>query len=1001
MKKKFLSYLILSTIILVSLFAGVFIIRAVRAGQTYTDIMLTDNLSEVIIEEANFNYSETLIDTRNYNSTISVSEILSFESTGFIALGSRENSTNHEHGFIEIYSISGTHDSISIDLTDSYVDDNGINETDYLKAHSFDKTLDGYDTSETIALLKSIDSSVYVIDFFQFNVNTINFNTTFICPSALIETVYDFEFTDVDGDSIAELYLLGSNNSETENVLLEFTYNDLSNSFDLNKEYGWIKGSSLVVDIKHFHETTELYFVVTNLFTAVPIKTNVIVISLEKNPIRNFALESNLTLDYNTDIFRAYSAELFSTNIVGQQGLALFGTYIENGLDNYPICIRYTITNGIALNTSFYRIEQTPDWSLDGLAVDIDLDGVDEIIMTTYDLLAETLSDYHSITSSGMEVFDSGLTSLRRIRGSTLFTFNNLQVGIFLGKDHFSRDILTYSSLHYIPYKVNSIGEILYQNELNNFTIETTSLTGQVINREDISMEFGIQDDSDSSQTINSFPANVSLDVDALTTGLEMQDISINVTKDTNTIHEITKELIVDYKPEFSVKIPQNLIVIRNTESVTVPIEITIDNKLSQLLETHIVIRNSFTSTVRTLDGYTSQGDSDTFTIDISFVGPVPPEKYIDEVTFTFETNYGVFTKTIPVDVTNKFGLIQSDIIVLLSIAFVAILCGYIGFGISIHRTTKQEIANHYTTGKPMKIEFPNFKTRAYDSLIKDLIESENWEIGIKIAQDLESPYLFSFIKYKIRANLKEGQELLKQGKFEAALEKWENARVALDEIGTHEQIDTMEWLLSPLRNIVKVVTQKKGTERATLLQKEFENLNDLRELHKIIFNIVLEIPLYLVAEELGLAMRDSEELQSSLNYLQFAYQSAPTEEKNRIVSEITGLISLGVTPTEFSLPVDHEEIRERISKRTIRCFSCGEERTNVNEPCSNCGVETVQCSVCKLPISFGSDYLECSHCQNVAHREHLLEWVKVKGTCPICQQKLTVDDFTVVQEKA
>ncbi|NHJ49801.1 MAG: hypothetical protein FK733_18560 [Asgard group archaeon] len=89
-------------------------------------------------------------------------------------------------------------------------------------------------------------------------------------------------------------------------------------------------------------------------------------------------------------------------------------------------------------------------------------------------------------------------------------------------------------------------------------------------------------------------------------------------------------------------------------------------------------------------------------------------------------------------------------------------------------------------------------------------------------------------------------------------------------------------------------------------------------------------------------------------------------------------------------MPVNYEEIRERIS-----------ERTNVNEPCSNCGVETVQCSVCKLPISFGSDYLECNHCQNIAHNEHLLEWVKVKGTCPICHQKLIVDKLTVAQEKA
>ena len=76
------------------------------------------------------------------------------------------------------------------------------------------------------------------------------------------------------------------------------------------------------------------------------------------------------------------------------------------------------------------------------------------------------------------------------------------------------------------------------------------------------------------------------------------------------------------------------------------------------------------------------------------------------------------------------------------------------------------------------------------------------------------------------------------------------------------------------------------------------------------------------------------------------------------------------------------------------------EERTNINEVCPNCGIDTVLCSVCKLPISFGSEHLECYHCQNVAHKEHLLEWVKVKGTCPVCQQKLVADKLAVAEEK-
>jgi hypothetical protein len=237
------------------------------------------------------------------------------------------------------------------------------------------------------------------------------------------------------------------------------------------------------------------------------------------------------------------------------------------------------------------------------------------------------------------------------------------------------------------------------------------------------------------------------------------------------------------------------------------------------------------------------------------------------------------------------------------------------------------------------------------------------------------------------------------QGKFDDGLAFWQEARESLEVIGNEEWIDMVSWLIDPLQRIVEIRAMK-GAQKASALEKEFQNLNSMRDQEFLIAGIKLDIPLYLIAEELGIALKDASELQASLNYLQLAYQGAPEQHKNRIVTEITGLISMGVTPTEFAMPIDHEAIRERIEKRVVRCYSCGEERTNINEVCPNCGIDTVICSVCKLPISFGSEHLECYHCQNVAHKEHLLEWVKVKGTCPVCQQKLLAEKLVVAEER-
>lgn len=51
-------------------------------------------------------------------------------------------------------------------------------------------------------------------------------------------------------------------------------------------------------------------------------------------------------------------------------------------------------------------------------------------------------------------------------------------------------------------------------------------------------------------------------------------------------------------------------------------------------------------------------------------------------------------------------------------------------------------------------------------------------------------------------------------------------------------------------------------------------------------------------------------------------------------------------------------------------------------------------CIVCHHHIGIEVPTLMCPHCGGEAHRSHLLEWLKVKGTCPNCGRKLSRSDF-------
>ena len=46
-------------------------------------------------------------------------------------------------------------------------------------------------------------------------------------------------------------------------------------------------------------------------------------------------------------------------------------------------------------------------------------------------------------------------------------------------------------------------------------------------------------------------------------------------------------------------------------------------------------------------------------------------------------------------------------------------------------------------------------------------------------------------------------------------------------------------------------------------------------------------------------------------------------------------------------------------------------------------------CMICKLPLKAGQDIARCPMCHSPFHGEHIFEWLKVKGKCPVCLQNL------------
>lgn len=55
---------------------------------------------------------------------------------------------------------------------------------------------------------------------------------------------------------------------------------------------------------------------------------------------------------------------------------------------------------------------------------------------------------------------------------------------------------------------------------------------------------------------------------------------------------------------------------------------------------------------------------------------------------------------------------------------------------------------------------------------------------------------------------------------------------------------------------------------------------------------------------------------------------------------------------------------------------------------------EEMTCCVCQLNIKESQVFTTCRHCGRRGHLNHFLEWVKVKGDCPVCRKSLSEEDL-------
>ena len=145
-------------------------------------------------------------------------------------------------------------------------------------------------------------------------------------------------------------------------------------------------------------------------------------------------------------------------------------------------------------------------------------------------------------------------------------------------------------------------------------------------------------------------------------------------------------------------------------------------------------------------------------------------------------------------------------------------------------------------------------------------------------------------------------------------------------------------------------------------------------------------------------------------------YTPAPTQSLPQSIQEDIG---------ESSVPEDRQEVSSE--EETVKQGECQYCHAPIMAPdarfCSNCGAslsygskqalttdagedarrrerlasvtkQEEDCIVCSLRLTKDDDVVWCPHCGGLAHRNHMLDWVRAKRCCPACDQPLNEEYY-------
>ncbi|TET28415.1 MAG: hypothetical protein E3J70_09590, partial [Candidatus Heimdallarchaeota archaeon] len=696
MRKKFFTYVIISSVLILSILISAFAVDLSRTGEILSNPNYVEDYSFLVYNNTNYDFNNDKIakfdfnDSYNFIEVINLDPVQSFDG-GIASIGSIENATNMKHGVVELFTFTKNLDIISYQNTASYVDTTAYNETNYLTGKAIDNRFDGELGNPLVALLKEIPlNDTHWIDFLEINSNSLDFNYTYAIPKTHFEEIFDFEIIDVENDGKYELYVLGRNaTSPTDYSLAEYSYNSSAKIYNLTNTYNWNGTDQNLIEMNMIAEAANVHFIIAGI--DVPsLESFTQVTSVNRGITRSFSQTGLEYYSFGADTFRVYGMKLYDTGAANSRGVALFGSYSVGVSDTYPFCLKIEDIVNPLVPPAFISLNYNPSWSFDGMIVDIDYDGIDEIVQTTYDLVGSIKSDYIVMTSTGLSEVNIDTTDLYQIKSSSRLVLPEFQISSWIGKNDLGNYAIEFYYPHHVSYRLFGNADILLENYENKLYFATTNLAGYHNPRTDLVLNAGLTLDPSIEDNLVSLPDYITFNISSISSAYENEEILLNITKGAVELNKDEIQIIIDHTPNISILTPPAPIQLRNELTKNQTYQVSIENTLSQILNGTIEIAGVTSNYTSITPINIGENIVLTKAIDFDFYGNNPEAKYEENITITVTTQAGIFEFESNILVTNLFHITVNDLFIILGIVGILVVLVYIGLAIMILRKTEE-----------------------------------------------------------------------------------------------------------------------------------------------------------------------------------------------------------------------------------------------------------------------------------------------------------------------